>query len=69
MENIQEWKIKDLKKYLKNKDIDLLKILKILNVLQLEYTIFRSKNSYYIIEVYELYFIIETNKKYKLVKI
>ena len=66
--------IKDIKNYLKflendNKTLQLKRIINMLNFLDLEYTILKSVNGYNIIEVYELYFLVETEKRYKLVKI
>ena len=74
MELKKECKVRDIKKYLKSlenesKTFQLKKIINMLNFLELEYTILKSANGYNIIEVYELYFIIETEKSYKLVKI
>lgn len=75
MEIKKEWKVKNIKKYLKllknegvNKTLQLKKILLMLDFLDLEFEIYNSKNGYNIIEVYELYYILETEKRYKLVK-
>ena len=79
MEINKNWKVKDIKEYLNfislekwgeyYKEKQLEKIMIMLDALDLSFTKFRSINGYNIIEVHEMYFIIETEKKFVLVEI
>ena len=64
-----EKKLKEIIKRESNKNKKLEKIEKELNKEMWKYTSFTSKNGYVILEVFESFFIVETEKTFRVVKI